>query len=87
MLDAYDNNFLGPLPVGVAQLPKLKHLDSGDSLACKSIDKLILADDSIDRQCIDKEAKIMQFVFGHSNIVQIFDVYEDDTHLEIILEL
>ena len=29
MLDAYDNNFLGPLPVGVARLPKLKHLDFG----------------------------------------------------------
>ena len=29
----------------------------------------------------------MQLVSGHSNIVQIFDVYEDDTHLEIILEL
>ena len=62
-------------------------VNSGDSFASKSIAKLILADDSIDCQCIDKEAKIMQLVSGHSNIVQIFDVYEDDTHLEIILEL
>lgn len=62
-------------------------VESGDSFACKSIDKIILADDSIDRQCIEGEAKIMQLVSGHSNVVQIFDVYEDDTHLDIILEL
>lgn len=60
---------------------------SGDSYAVKSIDKSLIADDSIDRQCIYNEAKIMQIVSPNPNILQIFDVYEDEAHLHIILEL
>ncbi|KAF8394281.1 hypothetical protein HHK36_020487 [Tetracentron sinense] len=60
--------------------------ESGDFFACKSIDKRLLTD-SIDRECIEKEAKIMQLVSGNPNVVQIFDVYEDDSYLHMVIEL
>ncbi|KAF8392203.1 hypothetical protein HHK36_022545 [Tetracentron sinense] len=61
-------------------------LVSGDDFACKSIDKRLLTD-SLDRECLEKEAKIMQLVTGNPNIVQIFDVYEDDSYLHLVIEL
>ncbi|XAR57424.1 Non-specific serine/threonine protein kinase [Bertholletia excelsa] len=61
--------------------------DSGDSFAVKSIDKRLIADDSIDRQCLYNEVKVMQLLSPNPNVVQIFDVYEDDSHLHIVLEL
>ncbi|XP_042506439.1 phosphoenolpyruvate carboxylase kinase 1-like isoform X1 [Macadamia integrifolia] len=60
--------------------------DSGDFFALKSIDKRLLSD-SVDRECIDKEAKIMQLLSGNPNVVQIADVYEDDAYLDIVMEL
>ncbi|XP_042483060.1 phosphoenolpyruvate carboxylase kinase 1-like [Macadamia integrifolia] len=59
---------------------------SGDFFALKSIDKR-LHSDSVDRECIDKEAKIMQLLSGNPNVVQIADVYEDDAYLDIVMEL
>ncbi|OVA02415.1 Protein kinase domain [Macleaya cordata] len=59
---------------------------SGTFFACKSIDKSLLSD-SIDRECLEKEAKIMQIVSGNPNVLQIFDVYEDDNFLHMIFEL
>lgn len=59
---------------------------SGDSFAVKSIDKSLISEDSIDRQCIYNEAKIMQILSPNPNVLQIFDVYEDETHLHIVLE-
>ncbi|XP_042515920.1 phosphoenolpyruvate carboxylase kinase 1-like [Macadamia integrifolia] len=59
---------------------------SGDFFALKSIDKRLLSD-SVDRECIDKEAKIMQLLSGNPNVVQIADVYEDDAYLDIVMEL
>ncbi|KAK6929784.1 Protein kinase domain [Dillenia turbinata] len=61
-------------------------LESGESFACKSVDKRLL-NDSVDRECIDKESKLMQIVSGNPNIVQIYNVYEDETHLHIVMEL
>ncbi|XP_077229245.1 phosphoenolpyruvate carboxylase kinase 1-like [Tasmannia lanceolata] len=60
--------------------------ESGDFFACKSIDKRLLSD-SIDRECLEKEAKIMNLVSGNPNIVQIYGVYEDEAYLHMILEL
>ncbi|XP_057489794.1 phosphoenolpyruvate carboxylase kinase 2-like [Actinidia eriantha] len=62
-------------------------LETGDSLAVKSVDKRLIADDSVDRQCIYNEAKVMQFISPNPNVVQIYDVYEDDSHLHIVIEL
>ncbi|KAK9087344.1 hypothetical protein Syun_029738 [Stephania yunnanensis] len=59
---------------------------SGQFFACKSIDKHLLSD-SIDRECLDKEAKIMQLVSGHTNVVQIFDVFEDENYHDMVMEL
>ncbi|KAM7488501.1 hypothetical protein LguiB_025985 [Lonicera macranthoides] len=62
-------------------------LQSGESFAVKSIDKRLISDDSIDRQCIYNEAKVMNLISPNPNILQIFNIYEDDTHLHIVLEL
>ncbi|XP_042515641.1 phosphoenolpyruvate carboxylase kinase 1-like [Macadamia integrifolia] len=59
---------------------------SGDFFALKSIDKRLLSD-SVDRECIEKEAKIMQHLSGNPNVVQIADVFEDDAFLDIVMEL
>ncbi|XP_057959685.1 phosphoenolpyruvate carboxylase kinase 1-like [Malania oleifera] len=60
---------------------------SGDSFAVKSIDKRLLADDSIDRQCLELEVKIARLVDGNPNVAQIFDVYEDEFYLHMVFEL
>ncbi|XP_043697033.1 phosphoenolpyruvate carboxylase kinase 1-like [Telopea speciosissima] len=60
--------------------------ESGEFYACKSIDKRVLAD-SVDRECIEKEAKIMQLLSGNPNVVQVVDAYEDETYLDIVMEL
>ncbi|KAJ4955080.1 hypothetical protein NE237_011863 [Protea cynaroides] len=60
--------------------------ESGDFYAGKSIDKRLLAD-SVDQECVQKESKIMQLVSGNPNVVQIIDVYEDETYLDIVMEL
>ncbi|KAL6952151.1 calcium,calmodulin-dependent protein kinase [Sarracenia purpurea var. burkii] len=59
---------------------------SGDSFACKSIDKRLLAD-AIDRECIDKEPKILQLLSGHPNILQIYRVFEDENFLHVVTDL
>ncbi|XP_057476985.1 phosphoenolpyruvate carboxylase kinase 1-like [Actinidia eriantha] len=62
-------------------------LATGDSFAVKSVDKSLIADDSVDRQCLYNEAKVMQLISPNPNVVQIYDVYEDDSHLHIVIEL
>ncbi|KAL6959486.1 calcium,calmodulin-dependent protein kinase, partial [Sarracenia purpurea var. burkii] len=59
---------------------------SDDSFACKSIDKCVLAD-TIDRECIDKEPKILQLLSGHPNILQIYRVFEDENFLHMVTDL
>lgn len=59
---------------------------SDELVACKIIDKTLLADDT-DRACLDKEPKIMTLLSPHPNIVRIFDVFESDDSLAIVLEL
>ncbi|KAL3359803.1 hypothetical protein AABB24_016339, partial [Solanum stoloniferum] len=60
---------------------------TGETFAVKSINKVLIADDSIDRQCLYNEAKIMHLVSPNPHIVRIVDVCEDDTYLDIVLEL
>ncbi|KAI3782321.1 hypothetical protein L2E82_12363 [Cichorium intybus] len=47
---------------------------SGDSFACKSIDKRLLADPT-DRECLQKEPKILHILGGNPHIVQIYRLY------------
>ncbi|MCE3049964.1 Phosphoenolpyruvate carboxylase kinase 1 [Datura stramonium] len=61
--------------------------ETGEKFAVKSINKLLIADDSTDRQCLYNEAKIVQLVSPNPHIVRVANVYEDDTHLDIVLEL
>lgn len=59
---------------------------SNNFFACKVIDKSLLTD-SLDRECLQNEAKFMTLLSPHPNIVQIFDVYENDAFLSIVMEL
>lgn len=61
-------------------------LESNDSLACKSIDKRLLTD-STDRECIEKEPKILNLLNGNPNIVQLHAFYEDDNYLHMVMDL
>ncbi|XP_028795654.1 phosphoenolpyruvate carboxylase kinase 2-like [Neltuma alba] len=62
--------------------------NADDLFAVKSIDKLVVgAGDFLDAQCLSNEAKIVQLLHPHPNIVILHKVYEDDTHLHMLFEL
>ncbi|CAI0475614.1 unnamed protein product [Linum tenue] len=54
--------------------------------ACKTIDKSLLAD-QVDRDCLEKEPKVMLFLPPHPNILQIHDAFDSDDSLTLILDL
>ncbi|KMT13444.1 hypothetical protein BVRB_4g083500 [Beta vulgaris subsp. vulgaris] len=60
---------------------------SHTSFAVKSIDKRLLLDDETDRECLDKEPKILQILSPHPNILQIHDIFDSDSHLLIVTDL
>ncbi|KAK7278229.1 hypothetical protein RJT34_23255 [Clitoria ternatea] len=62
------------------------HPNSNEVFACKLIHKSLL-NDSIDRQCLQNEPKYMTLLSPHPNILQIFDVFEDDHSLSIVMDL
>ncbi|MFQ6646051.1 hypothetical protein Gotur_019047, partial [Gossypium turneri] len=63
-------------------------LISGESFAVKSIDKRIIsAGDSLDSQCLFNEPKILTLVSPHPNIIHLHHLYEDDSHLHMVLDL
>lgn len=57
------------------------------SFAVKSIDKRLLLDDPIDRECLDKEPKFLQILSPHPNILQIHSLFDSDSHLLIVTDL
>ncbi|RDX68022.1 Phosphoenolpyruvate carboxylase kinase 1, partial [Mucuna pruriens] len=59
---------------------------TNESLACKLIDKSLLADPT-DRQCLQNEPKFMSLLSPHPNILQIIDFFEDDQFLSIVMDL
>lgn len=59
---------------------------SGDAFACKSIDKRLLSDPT-DRECLQKEPKILHILGGNRNIVQIHRLYEEEDYLHMIIDL
>ncbi|KAK8670939.1 hypothetical protein V6N13_037551 [Hibiscus sabdariffa] len=63
-------------------------LTSGESFAVKSIDKRrISAGDSLDSQCLYNEPKILALVSPHPNIIHLHNLFEDDSHLHMVLDL
>ncbi|KAI3735524.1 hypothetical protein L6452_15025 [Arctium lappa] len=59
---------------------------TSDSFACKSIDKRLLSDPT-DRECLEKEPKIIHVLGGNPHIVQIHGLYEDDNYLHMVMDL
>ncbi|GER41580.1 calcium-dependent protein kinase family protein [Striga asiatica] len=59
---------------------------TGQCFAVKSIQKRLIQDDAVDSLCLQNEAKLMQLASGHRNVLGIFDVYEDDEFLHIVVE-
>lgn len=59
---------------------------SGEYFACKSIDKDLLTD-STDRECLEKEPKTMVLLSSHPNTVRLYDVFEDENSLHMVMDL
>uniref|UniRef100_A0A7N0U0L2 Protein kinase domain-containing protein n=1 Tax=Kalanchoe fedtschenkoi TaxID=63787 RepID=A0A7N0U0L2_KALFE len=61
---------------------------TGEHYACKSITKSHLSD-STDYECLQNEPKTMLLLSSssHPNIVSLHDLFEDDSHLHLILDL
>ncbi|XP_027364028.1 phosphoenolpyruvate carboxylase kinase 1 [Abrus precatorius] len=62
------------------------HPNSNEPFACKLIHKSLLSD-STDRQCLQNEPKYLSLLSPHPNVLQIFDFFEDDHNLAIVVEL
>lgn len=61
-------------------------LVSGESFACKTIDKRLLSDPT-DRECLQKEPKILHILGGNPNIIQIHRLYEEENYIHMIIDL
>nr|GLL40182.1 phosphoenolpyruvate carboxylase kinase 2-like [Ipomoea trifida] len=59
---------------------------TSQSFACKTIQKSLLVDPT-DRECLEKEPKILHLLTGAANILRLFEIYEDEDHLHMITEL
>lgn len=62
------------------------HPIKSEFFACKTIDKRSLTDQT-DRECLENEPKIMTLLSPHPNIVQLFDVFENEDSLSLVMEL
>lgn len=65
----------------------LSKRSSGQQTACKTIRKSDLLHDSIDRDCLRNEIKIMQHVAGHPAVVALHEVYEDAEYVHLVMEM
>ncbi|XP_073291975.1 calcium-dependent protein kinase 8-like [Primulina huaijiensis] len=61
-------------------------LETGEKYACKSISKKKLRT-SVDIEDVRREVEIMKQMPKHPNIVSLKDTYEDDTAINIVMEL
>ncbi|CAK7341111.1 unnamed protein product [Dovyalis caffra] len=89
MCDTLKNNYQLCEEIGRGRFGTISRCFSpikNDFFACKSIDKNLL-NDATDRECLQNEAKIMSLLSPHPNIVQIFDVYDTEDSLHMVLEL
>ncbi|KZV56475.1 calcium-dependent protein kinase 7-like [Dorcoceras hygrometricum] len=61
-------------------------LETGEKYACKSISKKKLRT-AVDVEDVRREVEIMKHMPKHPNIVSLKDTYEDDTAVNIVMEL
>jgi len=59
---------------------------TGNEVAVKSISKLKIRSEE-ERSEVEREIAIMRHLEGHENIVKLFDVFEDRTHIHLVMEL
>ena len=59
---------------------------TGEIFAVKTLHKALLSGDALERECLEKEAKLHQLVNGHPHIVGLRGVYEDDETLSLVLD-
>lgn len=62
-------------------------IGGGYSLAVKSIDKRLISGDFLESQCLFTEPKILQLLSPHPHIINMHGLYEDETHLHLVLDL
>ncbi|XP_022146428.1 phosphoenolpyruvate carboxylase kinase 1-like [Momordica charantia] len=61
---------------------------SGEFYAVKTIDRRrISAGDSLDAECLVNETKILHLLYSHPHILALHDLYEDEFHLHMVLDL
>ncbi|XP_002531530.3 phosphoenolpyruvate carboxylase kinase 1 [Ricinus communis] len=60
---------------------------TGHTFAVKSIDKSLTSGDTLDAQCLLSEPKILRHLSPHPHIIQLHNLYEDDTHLHMVIDL
>ncbi|XP_050215992.1 phosphoenolpyruvate carboxylase kinase 1-like [Mercurialis annua] len=60
---------------------------TGDTFAVKSIDKNLTSGDSLDAQCLLSEPKLLRLLSPHPHIIQIYNIYEDENHLHMVIDL
>lgn len=60
---------------------------TGDSFAVKSIDKSLTSGDSLDAQCLLTEPKILHLLSPYPHVIQLYNLYEDESHLHMVIDL
>ncbi|XP_043703835.1 calcium-dependent protein kinase 8-like [Telopea speciosissima] len=75
---------LGRGEFGITHL--CEHLETGKTLACKSISKSKLRTE-IDVQDVRREVEIMRHLPEHPNIVRLKETYEDKEAIHLVMEL
>ncbi|KAJ6321603.1 hypothetical protein OIU77_011636 [Salix suchowensis] len=60
---------------------------TGGSFAVKSIVKSLVSGDSLEAQCLLTEPKILHLLSPCPHIIQLHDLYEDETHLHMVIDL
>ncbi|KAF2285462.1 hypothetical protein GH714_004709 [Hevea brasiliensis] len=60
---------------------------TGNSFAVKSIDKSLTSGDSLDAQCLLSEPKILHLLSPHPHVIQLYNLYEDESYLHMVMDL
>lgn len=61
--------------------------ETGTFYAVKSIDKRLIQGDSLEAQCLLTEPKILHLLSPHPHVLNLHNLYEDDTHLHMVIDL
>ena len=60
---------------------------SGKQAPCKRIKKTHLLHDFINKECLHKEIKIMQYVGDHPVVVSLHEAYEDEDYVHLVIDM